>query len=140
MKRYTKLALKIIFSVVLLAILITRADLEAVGEVLLDASVTWIAAGTVLGIPAMVAAGIRWGQISGYLGVPLPWRFAILGYLEGVTFNLLLPGSVGGDVLRVSGHLHALESTMRVPIPPPSFLARYSSVNPFRDCSFGSPA
>ncbi len=102
MKRYTKLALKIIFTVVLLAILINRADLETVGEVLFDASVTWIAAGAALGIPAMVAAGIRWGQISAYLGVPLPWRFAILGYLEGVTFNLLLPGSVAGDALRVA--------------------------------------
>lgn len=102
MTRLVKLTLKVAVTVVLILFLVHNADLQAIGEVVSKVSLPWIILGAALGIPAMIASGIRWRQISGYLRVPLPWRFAILGYMEGITFNLLIPGSVGGDLLRVA--------------------------------------
>ncbi len=111
MNRSVALALKIALTAALLGFLAYKADWDVVGRLLLDASPGWVVLGVALGFPALVVAGLRWRQISAYLGVPLPWGFAVLGSMESITFNIVLPGSIGGDVLRVAkvtracGHL-----------------------------------
>jgi len=101
MNRHVTLAAKVALTAVLLGFLAYKADWHAVGGLLAGASPAWLVLGALLGIPASVFSGLRWRQISAYLGVPLPWRFAVLGAMESIAFNLLLPGSIGGDVLRV---------------------------------------
>lgn len=107
-KRYVILALKVALTAALLGFLAHKADWSAVGDLLLGASPGWVVSGVLLGFPSLVVAGLRWRQISGYLGVPLPWGFAVFGAMESITFNILLPGSIGGDVLRVAKVTRAL--------------------------------
>ncbi len=99
--RHVALAVKVALTAALLGFLAYKADWQEVGGLLLGASPAWVVLGALLGFPSLVIAGLRWRQISAYLGVPLPWGFAVLGSMESITFNLLLPGSIGGDVLRV---------------------------------------
>jgi len=101
MNRHVILAVKVALTAALLGFLAYKADWHAVGSRLSGASPGWVVLGALLGVPASVFSGLRWRQISAYLGVPLPWRFAVLGAMESIAFNLLLPGSIGGDVLRV---------------------------------------
>jgi glycosyltransferase 2 family protein len=102
MNRSVALALKIAMTAALLGFLAHKAEWDAVGRLLQSASPGWAVLGVLLGFPSLVVAGLRWRQISVYLGVPLPWGFAVLGSMESITFNILLPGSIGGDVLRVA--------------------------------------
>lgn len=102
MGRHVTLAIKIALTGLLLGLLAHKADWRAIGDLLLGASPGWVALGVLLGLPCMAVAGLRWRQISAYLRVPLPWRFAVLGSMESIAFNLLLPGSIGGDILRVA--------------------------------------
>lgn len=108
MNRRAALALKVIATLVLLGLLAYKADWNAIGVLLLGASPGWILLSALLGFPCLVVGGLRWRQISAYLGVPLPWRFAVLCSMETITFNLLLPGSIGGDILRVAKVTRAL--------------------------------
>jgi glycosyltransferase 2 family protein len=102
MNQYVTLALKVVVTGILLGLLAYKADWNAIGALFLSASPGWVLLSALLGFPCLVVGGLRWRQISAYLGVPLPWSFAILCSMETITFNLLLPGSIGGDVLRVA--------------------------------------
>jgi uncharacterized protein (TIRG00374 family) len=47
-----------------------------------------------------VASSLRWALLARPLGFSLPWRRFVSYYFIGMFFNLVLPTSVGGDVVR----------------------------------------
>jgi hypothetical protein len=49
---------------------------------------------------AQIASAVRWRLFAQPLGFHSPWRDFINFYFVGMFFNLLLPTSVGGDVVR----------------------------------------
>jgi uncharacterized membrane protein YbhN (UPF0104 family) len=56
---------------------------------------------------AQMVSGVRWQMLAGPLGFTAPWRCYLGLYFLGMFFNLLLPTSVGGDVIRglyLAGH------------------------------------
>src|SRR6516225_8280959 len=92
--------LRIIVSVALLAWLAGRMDWSQIGLAFRHLRVElWLAA---VGLYALtqVASACRWQLLARPLGFRLPLLRAIGLYFVGMFFNLFLPTSVGGDVMR----------------------------------------
>lgn len=110
-RRTVVFVLKTAATVLILVVLAYRVDLDGLSSTLRGAPVAPVVLGLLFGLVVMVVSGLRWRLISGQLRVPLPARFAVLGYMESICFNLILPGSMAGDALRVAkvtrarGHL-----------------------------------
>lgn len=94
--------LKVLATVLIFAILAYRVDLDALFKTIGKAPAGTIFLGVFFGLLVMLASGIRWRLISGYLRVPLPTYFAVLSYMESICFNLILPGSMAGDAMRIA--------------------------------------
>jgi uncharacterized membrane protein YbhN (UPF0104 family) len=87
-------------SVLLLGILAWRLDREQlVGAFAGLKLLYWLLAGAVF-VVAQVVSSLRWQLLSAPLGFETPWRHYLSFYFIGMFFNLLLPTSVGGDVVR----------------------------------------
>src|SRR5437870_2894705 len=92
--------LRVLVSGLLLAWLAWRMDWSQVGEVFARLRLElWLAAVAVYAFTQFVSAA-RWQILAKPLGLRRPfWQFAGL-YFIGMYFNLVLPTSVGGDVVR----------------------------------------
>src|SRR5262245_55943195 len=89
--------LKIAVSLVLLGWLADwRQVRDTFGQLRLS---LWLAALGVYGV-AQLCSSIRWQLLSRPLGFVQPWRRFLGYYFIGMFFNLMLPTSVGGDVVR----------------------------------------
>jgi len=103
--------LKTTATLLIFAALAYRVDLDGLASTIRSVPAAPLFLGVLFGLLVMVASGLRWRLISGHLRVPLPARFAVCGYMESICFNLILPGAMAGDVLRVAkvtkarGHL-----------------------------------
>jgi glycosyltransferase 2 family protein len=91
---------RILGSVVLLSILAWRLDLSLVGGVLARARWGWWLAAFACYAAAQMVSAWRWQVLASPLGFRLPVGRYLALYLIGSFFNLLLPTSVGGDVVR----------------------------------------
>ncbi|MGD8794218.1 MAG: lysylphosphatidylglycerol synthase transmembrane domain-containing protein [Anaerolineae bacterium] len=93
--------LKIVISLGVLAVIVSRIDLEEVGRVLVG--IDWLAFGVAYAlfmIGSLVRA-YRWGVLVWALGVQVSgWRLVCLHYV-GVFFSQFLPTGVGGDAVRM---------------------------------------
>ena len=92
--------LRLLGSVVLLGWLAWRTDWRQVGDAFLHLRwALWTAALGVYTLTQLVSA-LRWGLLARPLGFRRPaWHFVGF-YFIGMFFNLFLPTSVGGDVVR----------------------------------------
>jgi uncharacterized membrane protein YbhN (UPF0104 family) len=52
-------------------------------------------------LAAQILSSMRWFILSNALSFPGPWRTYLAFYFVGMYFNLFLPTSVGGDVLKI---------------------------------------
>ncbi|MCE9631582.1 MAG: flippase-like domain-containing protein [Planctomycetia bacterium] len=68
--------------------------------VMAKADWSWWTLGLVTGLLVQVVAGIRWAELARPLGFDFPRRFFVLQFFEGMFFNLCLPSSIGGDVVK----------------------------------------
>lgn len=92
--------LRIIISVGLLAFLAWRTDWQQVGRAFATMQVHfWLAAVGLL-ITAQLVSAVRWLSLAIPLGLKRPLLRMIGFYFIGMYFNLVLPTSVGGDVVR----------------------------------------
>lgn len=95
-----RLALKAAITLALIAILLWRTDLGALRTALVAVDTPWLAALAGLMLVFGLASAARWFRVLARLGERPPWR-AILGdTFVGMTYNMLLPTTVGGDVIR----------------------------------------
>jgi len=69
-------------------------------HVLADADWKWWLAGLVTHVLVQVVAGVRWAALARPLGFELPRRVFVWRFFEGMFFNLCLPSSIGGDVIK----------------------------------------
>src|SRR5262245_42522282 len=92
--------LKIAVSLGLLSWLAWRTSWHQVGAAFgqLDLGL-WLAAVGIYGIAQLLSC-IRWRMLSRPLGFDQPLSYFLGYYFIGMFFNLLLPTSVGGDVVR----------------------------------------
>ena len=95
-----KTLLRITGSAVLVGVLAWRMDWRQLGEAFsaLDARL-WALALLAL-VFAQLISGLRWQMLAAPLGFDAPYRRYASLYFIGMFFNLVLPTSVGGDVVR----------------------------------------
>jgi uncharacterized membrane protein YbhN (UPF0104 family) len=92
--------LRIAGSLLLMGILAWRLDHEQLLQAFTGLDLRyWLLAGAVY-VVAQVVSSLRWQLLSAPLGFETPWRHYLSFYFIGMFFNLLLPTSVGGDVVR----------------------------------------
>lgn len=96
-----KLVIKILVSVVLLALLLHNIGAKGTLFRLLEANLWYIPIGVGLYLFAQVISSYRWQFLSAALGFKLALREYYDYYLIGMFFNLFLPGAIGGDMLRM---------------------------------------
>jgi uncharacterized membrane protein YbhN (UPF0104 family) len=92
--------LRILGSAVLVTLVASRLDWPQLGAAFatLDARY-WFAALAVY-LLAQLASSLRWQRMARPLGFDLPYLRYVALYFVGMFFNLVLPTSVGGDVVR----------------------------------------
>ena len=98
-KAVTKI-LRVVVSAALLIWLAWRTDWHQVGQVFRHLRLElWLSA-VGLFLLAQVVSAVRWRLLAQPLGFQAPLRDFLRFYFVGMFFNLLLPTSVGGDVVR----------------------------------------
>jgi len=92
--------LRLLVSGLLLGWLAWRTDWSQVGDAFANLRPDYWLAALGLYLATQLASSLRWQLLARPLGFELPvWRYAGF-YFVGMFFNLFLPTSVGGDVLR----------------------------------------
>ena len=98
--KYLSFAIRALFTVLLLGVLASAVDLQAV-RLGLDGSLVYaLVISFVLLIVALVFSSLRWVLISRMVGVRLGRTSAFAVVMIGHFFNQLLPTSFGGDAVR----------------------------------------
>jgi uncharacterized protein (TIRG00374 family) len=69
--------------------------------VLKTADPLWLLAGLLVGATGDASNIVRWGIFLRVQGIDTPWPRIARVFLAGLFFNLILPGSTGGDVVRL---------------------------------------
>jgi uncharacterized membrane protein YbhN (UPF0104 family) len=93
--------LRFAVTAILMGYIAWKTDWAVVGQAFVDLNVAlWLAALGVLVVAQMVSA-LRWQIFARRLGMERTFWQLTKFYLIGMYFNLLLPTSVGGDVVRV---------------------------------------
>jgi uncharacterized membrane protein YbhN (UPF0104 family) len=92
--------LRLVVSVALLGWIAWQTDWDQVGRAFAQLRVGWWLAAVLLLVLAQLASARRWQLLAGPLGFPRPLGQMTAFYFIGMYFNLVLPTSVGGDVVR----------------------------------------
>ncbi len=101
-RRWLVLAAKIVVSVGLLALLITKSDAPRLWSYVRTASIPWLAAALGLYLLMVLASAWRWGLLLDAQGVHVPTRTLTGSFLVATFFNNFLPSNIGGDVIRIA--------------------------------------
>ncbi len=94
-------ALKLVVSAGLLAVLFSRTDLGGLWLSVRNASLPWVLAALGLYTAQMLVATWRWGVLLVPQGIDLGHRRLLSSYLVATFFNNFLPSNIGGDVIRI---------------------------------------
>ena len=97
-----KFAVRLLVSVLLLAVLIYIAGPAQIYNELINSRIDYNAAGFLLILFGTFIAVYRWYIIMNELDFPkTPFSFYFKSYFRGIFFNQLLPSSIGGDAVKV---------------------------------------
>ncbi len=92
--------LKLTVSIALLALLMFRTDLHAIGALFRSLRIPIFFGSILLYLLVQLLSTIRWRCLLQAEKIHLPlWRLILL-YYEGMFFNLMLPTAIGGDLVR----------------------------------------
>ena len=95
-------AVRIVVSVVMLALLLTRVHLSSLLPQDRSSAVPWLAAGILVMGAAMVLATLRWQRVLTALELPADLSHLVSYSLAAMFVANFLPSTIGGDVLRVA--------------------------------------
>lgn len=95
-----KSRIRLLISGVLIGWLAWQMNWTQVGQAFAHLRLQWWLAAVGLLIALQMVSAVRWRSLAGTLGVARPLRQMMGFYFIGMYFNLLLPTSVGGDVVR----------------------------------------
>jgi glycosyltransferase 2 family protein len=94
--------LKALFSIALLAVLLSRVDVVRLWNVARTASVAWLAGALLLYLVMILVSAWRWGLLLHAQGVRFPFQALTGSFLVATFFNNFLPSNIGGDVIRIA--------------------------------------
>src|SRR5215475_6207091 len=95
------LVFRLTVSVGILIYLVIIFDWERVQSVLTRLRLPYVWQAPTLLILALFVSGVRWSVLLPYFGVRLKPLDGFLFYMIGYSYNIILPGVLGGDVIRV---------------------------------------
>jgi glycosyltransferase 2 family protein len=102
MRRALVLAAKIIVSVGLLALLLSRSDVPRLWSYVRTASVAWLVVALGMYLLMVLVSAWRWGLLLAAQRVAVPGRTLTASFLVATFFNNFLPSNIGGDVIRIA--------------------------------------
>lgn len=97
---WVKLALRLGVTVAVVATVLRGIDVPHLMSILRECDWRWWFAGFALAITTTVITGIRWAFLARPIGFDLPVGTFVWRFFEGQFFNLVLPSSIGGDVVK----------------------------------------
>lgn len=100
-RRTRFLVLRILGSIVMLAVLVPRIHLRGVLPHWTVENVSWLVAAVLATGGAFVLAAARWDAVLRAMGIPSRLPTLLHHYLAGLFVGNFLPSTIGGDILRV---------------------------------------
>lgn len=97
---WLSVAARVAITVALLAYALRDVKWSQFAALLIDADWRWWGAGMVTAVLVQAVAGVRWAALARPLGFDFPRRLFVWRFFEGMFFNLCLPSSIGGDVIK----------------------------------------
>jgi glycosyltransferase 2 family protein len=99
--RRTKALLKVLLSVLLLFWLLRTVHLSDILSAVTNAKVGLLALAVLCQVTSNLLAGFRWYLTMDILDMQEPPSFFVKSFFKGTFFNQILPGSIGGDGVRM---------------------------------------
>jgi len=96
-----KQALKFLVTAGLLWTVFKVVDIHRVGETLLSANLALLLMAVLCQLASTFTAALRWSQVMAGLDFSAPLFFYLQSYFTGFFFNQALPGSIGGDAVKL---------------------------------------
>ncbi|MEM9143902.1 MAG: lysylphosphatidylglycerol synthase transmembrane domain-containing protein, partial [Bacteroidota bacterium] len=93
-------ALKLIISALLVYFVVTKINLDQVGDILEKAQPFYLFPALLFFVLSKVLAALRLNLYFHQIGVPLSQKVNFELYLLGMFYNLFLPGGIGGDAYK----------------------------------------
>lgn len=100
MKKTAFALLRLAVSVSVLAVVLSRASLEALAARAANAAPAWLAAALGLALAAVLLVALRWRLLAGWLGLAIPAALAVRAMFVGAFGAQVLPSVLGTDVVR----------------------------------------
>lgn len=111
-RRWWLLALRVTVSLALLAVLVSKLDLDGVLGRQRDASTLgWLTAAIVAALIGIALSAWRWQRVLAVFDVGVRLRVLLSHYLAGQFVGNVLPSTIGGDVLRITRGTHSTGSS-----------------------------
>ncbi len=101
-KRTSLIALKIAFSIGLIAFLLWRIPFHSVARALSSADPRWLAAAAGMMLLSNLLGSYQWWRLLQVADIRLPLWKVCAYYHVGLFFNNFLPANIGGDIARVA--------------------------------------
>ncbi len=92
--------LRILATLTLMVFVLQQVEWESLVQRLKSLEWQWFAAAQAVAIAIQIVAGVRWSSLARPIGFLHSTNFFIWRFFEGVFFNLCLPSSIGGDVVK----------------------------------------
>ncbi len=96
-----KIILKIVFSVAVMAFIVSKIDLAALGKVLSSANILLIILSFFVFAPLMLLMVVRWKLLLDIFHKEIPFKDLVSVYWIGLFFSLFLPSAIGGDAVKM---------------------------------------
>jgi uncharacterized membrane protein YbhN (UPF0104 family) len=97
-----KALLKLLVSVTLIAILLSRVDARQLLSAARTAAPAWLLMALAIYLVMILASAWRWGVLLRAQHIGLPFRTLTSSFLVATFFNNFLPSNIGGDVVRIA--------------------------------------
>ena len=101
LRKHLATIIKVLVTVVGLAIVVGTVDLDQVGALLLAADWRWVGLAFLLVLVSLVLRAYRWLLLLRGLGTQLRFGRLVELYFVGSFFNAFLPAGLGGDAIRI---------------------------------------
>lgn len=103
-KRLFSILSRIVISVALLFFLFQHADLDLkkLWDIIRASDIFFLVIAAILTLLTHILCIFRWGILLRDIGIILSWLRIVISFSGGLFFNLFLPSTIGGDVLRTA--------------------------------------
>jgi hypothetical protein len=101
--RSTWLVLRLLITIALYVLLLLTLDLTRLVHQVRSVDGFWLLLSVLIPLGGMLLSAFKWGVVLAILQVRRPYRELLLRYWSSTFYNNVLPGSIGGDVVRIGG-------------------------------------